>query len=75
LIFLDFDKGLEEEKLVKKPSRPFSKIPLSKVRQKESRDEKLKRLTAQIEAGEYEVDCEKTVDALLESLSEAPESD
>lgn len=71
LIFLDFKRAEKEEESVVTPSR----LPLPKKENKESREEKIKRLAAQIESGDYRLDSEKIADAVLEDLLEESDFD
>lgn len=71
LIFLDFRRAEKEEESVVTPSR----LPLPKKENKESREEKIKRLAAQIESGDYRLDSEKIADAVLEDLLEESDFD
>jgi len=63
LVFVDFENsGGETEN-----SPPSGE---SKTKKTESREEKLARLAAQIESGEYEVPTERLSEILLEELTE-----
>jgi anti-sigma28 factor (negative regulator of flagellin synthesis) len=71
LIFVDFEKAESERESDLAPS----KLSLPKVDKTESRSEKIKRLAAQIESGEYKVDSDMLAEKIIQELSDSTESD
>jgi len=71
IVFIDFDKGVEEDE----PLKPSSQLPLSRAKKAESRADKIKRLATQIESGEYKVNSEQLTEAVLGDLLGSVEED